>query len=94
MKRSPRLTAFLAVLMLLAACVSATPSWALTGPIKEDPVTIGEPSEPGSGGAIRVGPGDFSVQFYFLGQSYVFTWRLGSSSTKTAGKCTQVSTDD
>ena len=61
MKRSTRLAALIAALMLLAACMSATPSWALLGPIKEqEPENIGDPGDPDSSGrAVFVPPGLF-----------------------------------
>jgi hypothetical protein len=62
MKRSTRLAALIAALMLLAACMSATPSWALLGPIKEqEPENIGDPDVPDGSRALYSPPGYFTI---------------------------------
>lgn len=81
MKRSTRLAALIAALMLLAACMSATPSWALLGPIKEqEPESIGEPTEPGRQGASYAPPNDYGVSSAILSPSafgsFLITWRI------------------
>lgn len=58
MKRSPRLAALIAALMLLATCTAVTPCQALLGPIKDIwGQDIGEPEQPGGGRALYSDPG-------------------------------------
>jgi len=92
MKRSPRLAALMAALMLMSMCVAVTPSWALGGPIKNwGPETIGEPGVPdGSGHAVPAPPGGFAVvPLSLMGSTiptvtvvmlmrFVQVWRFGS----------------
>jgi uncharacterized membrane protein YphA (DoxX/SURF4 family) len=70
MKRSPRLAALVAALMLLAACTTVTPSWAMApGPIKDGgAVNIGDPDTPdGAGRNHYVPPGGFFATTVILG---------------------------
>ena len=81
MKRSPRLAAIIAAMMLMTTCMAATPGWALLGPIREEPVSIGEPTDPGYGHAGYASPNEFIVQGFILGQWFLVRLSLNEPSS-------------
>ena len=85
MKRSPRLAALIAALMLLATCTAVTPSQALLGPIKdiwnED---IGEPEQPGGGRARYSDPGMYLMVPL---PGYLLLLKLNVRAIESHGSC-------